>query len=102
MAKLIGRGKLEASSDSTLLEGPPLEKALRNTHGFANLMLDPLQDCTPGQVNQMKSFYTDFFDGPPAANEARALGKETAWAFQSLDTELVGLRAQVGQYAFLA
>src|SRR5690606_10486507 len=43
----------------------------------------------------------DFFDAPPKANEAKALGQETALAFQHLSHELKPLLAQASQYPFL-
>src|SRR5690606_39786914 len=43
----------------------------------------------------------EFFDGPPPANEAKALGMETAAAFAKLGQELAALRQQAREYPFL-
>lgn len=101
LAKLCARGKIEVRRDGTLLEEAELGRALRNTHGYANLVLDPQIEFTPAQIRQLRDFYAEFFDTPPTANEARALGKETAAAFQSLQQELTGLRNQAVVYPFL-
>ena len=102
LAKLGARGKIEARRDSTLLEDQALEQALRNTRDFANVLLQPQIDFTAAQMYQLRIFYADFFDGPPLANEARALGQETASAFQALAQEIALLVGQVDAYPFLA
>lgn len=102
LAKLCGRGKVEVRADGTLLEEQALERALKNTHGFPNVILEPQIDFTASQVRNLKDFYSDFFDHPPAATEARALGKETGAAFKTLLNELEKLQVQAGQYPFLA
>ena len=102
LAKLCGRGKVEVRSDGNLLEDQNLERALKNTHGFPNVVLEPQIDFTASQVRGLKDFYSDFFDHPAAATEARALGKETGQAFQTLVGELDVLMVQSGQYPFLA
>lgn len=101
LAKLLARGKVEARVDSTLLEDTALERALRNTHGYGNLILEPQIEFTAAQVRQLRDFYADFFDGPPTANEARALAQETSQALQKLHTELTQL-GDVCSYPFLA
>lgn len=102
LAKLCGRGKVEARLDSNVLEDQALERALRNTHGFANVILEPQIDFTAVQVRNLKDFYSDFFDHPPAATEARALGKETGEACKTLLHTLETLAVQTNQYPFLA
>lgn len=102
LAKLLGRGKVEARRDSNVLENAELAQALRNTHGFANLLLEPQIEFTPGQIRQLKDFYSAFFDGPPHANEAKALGQETAAALQKLTQELALLRQRAETYPFAA
>lgn len=102
LAKLIARGKVEARRDSNVLENAELAQALRNTHGFANLLLEPQIEFTPGQIRQLKDFYSAFFDGPPHANEAKALGQETAAALQKLNQELALLRQRAETYPFAA
>lgn len=101
LAKLCARGKVEVRTDSNPLEDDDLERALRNTHGHGNVVLEPQVDFTASQVRNLKEFYQDFFDSPPSANEAKALGKETGVALQALLHQLTPLDAQAAQYPFL-
>ncbi len=99
---LCARGKLELRSDSNVLEDDVLERALRNTHGHANVVLEPQVEYTASQVRVLKDFYSEFFDGPAKATEAKSLARETAEAFSALQHELAELHAQVGQFPFLS
>jgi len=101
-AMLLGRGKVEARVDSNSLEGAELERALKNTHGFQNIILDPQSDVNPSELRRVKDFYSNFFDKPASANEAKALGLEVRTAFQDMLISLKELHAQVSQYSFLA
>ena len=101
LANLCARGKIEVRTDGNLLEEDDLERALRNTHGHGNVVLDPQVDFTASQVRALKEFYEDFFDEPPRDSEAKALGKETGTAVQELLHQLTPLAAQVSQYPFL-
>lgn len=101
LAKLCARGKIEVRSDSNPLEDADLERALRNTHGHGNVILEPQIDFTASQVRQLKEFYEDFFDTPPTSNEAKVIGKETAQKFLDLLHTLTPLVAQKAQYSFL-
>lgn len=102
LAKLCARGKIEVRSDGNILEEAKLERALRNTHGHPNVILEPQVDFTASQVRQLKKFYEDFFDGPPTSGEAKALGKETSTKLQELMHELATIAAQKVQYPFVA
>ena len=102
LAKLCARGKIEARSNGDILEDADLEKALRNTHGYGNVVMDPQIDFTASQLRRLKTFYEDFFDSPPKGREAKELGRETAEAFNALVKELAALSGQVDQYPFLA
>jgi hypothetical protein len=101
LANLCARGKVEVRSDGNLLEEDELERALRNTHGHGNVVLEPQVEFTASQVRALKEFFEDFFDAPPAASEAKALGKETGTALQELIHQLSPLAAQASQYPFL-
>ena len=94
LAKLCARGKTEVRSDGNILEEGDLERALRNTHGYPNVILEPQIDFTASQVRQLKKFYEDFFDGPPTSGEAKALGKEIATKFLAMLHELTPLASQ--------
>lgn len=102
LANLCARGKVEARTDGNLLEENELERALRNTHAHGNLVLDPQVEYTVSQIRALKEFYEDFFDHPPRASEAKALGSETAEAFQQLTQQLTSLTGLVAQYPFLS
>lgn len=101
VAKLCARGKLEVRSDSNLLEGDQLERALRNTASFANIILEPQVEFSQSQLRNLKEFYEDFFDSPPTANEAKALGHETIGRIKDMMQELEVLQAQKNSYPFL-
>jgi hypothetical protein len=102
VAMLLGRGKIEAKVDSNLLDGVVLERALKNTHGFPHIILDPQSDVNPSELRRVKDFYNSFFDKPASANEAKALGLEVRTAFQEMLDSLKILYAQVNQYSFLS
>jgi hypothetical protein len=102
VALLHNRGKLEIKSDSNPLEGRALLDALKNTHGFNNLILQPQIDFTSIQIRNLKDFYQDFFDNPPAATDARSLGLETKNAFQTLAEEIKNLQRSQSHYRFLS
>lgn len=101
LAKLCARGRIEVRSDGNLLEEDELERALRNTHGHGNVLLEPQVEFTASQIRALKEFFEDFFDTPPAANEAKALAKKTAAAFLELKHQLTPLASQASQYPFL-
>ena len=101
LANLCARGKVEVRADGNLLEEDELEHALRNTHGHGNVVLEPQVEFTASQVRTLKAFYEDFFDSPPRAGEAKALGKETGIALQELMHQLTPLAVQASRYPFL-
>ena len=102
LAKLIARGKVEARGDGELLDGQALLAALKNTQKHGNLVLEPQIEFPSSAVRGLKDFFEQFFDTPPRANEARALGTETAQAFERLGHELRELVARKSEYPFLA
>lgn len=101
LANLCARGKVDVRADGNLLEEDELERALRNTHGHGNVVLEPQIEFTASQVRALKAFFEDFFDAPPRASEAKALGKETGAALQDLTHQLTPLAAQASQYPLL-
>lgn len=101
-AKLIARGKIEARQDSNVLEGDAMLRSLAATQRYANVVLEPLIEYTGVQVRRLKEFYENFFDGPPAATEARPLARETQAAFISLEADLKRLQGNSAAYPFLA
>jgi hypothetical protein len=101
IALLCARGKLEVRSDSNVLEDDALERALRNTHGHGSVVVEPQVEFTASQVRALKDFHSEFFDGPARATEAKALARETAEGFSSLQHELAKLHAQAPMFPFL-
>ena len=101
LALLSARSKIELRSNGNLLEDNHLEQALRNTQGHNNVVLDPQVEFTASQVRALKEFYSDFFDKPAPANEAKPLAKATAEAFKELQQQLAVLYAQKSDYPFL-
>lgn len=100
LAKLLARGRVEVRRDGTLLDGAELARALRNTHGFANLVFEPQVDFTPGQVSRLKQFYADFFDSPAQHADGRALAQATLTNLKALIEELRQLRREITPYSF--
>jgi hypothetical protein len=101
-ASLIGRGKIEARSDGSPLEGDALERALKNAHALGNILLELQVEFTPAQTRKLREFYGEFFDSQPAGSDGKALGLETAEAFVALKNELAVLEAQSPRYPFLS
>ena len=101
LANLCARGKVEVRADGNLLEEDELDRALRNSHGHANMVLEPQVEFTASQVRALKDFFADFFDTPPPASEAKVLGKETGTALYKRMQELERLAEQAPQYPFL-
>jgi hypothetical protein len=102
VAILAGRGKIEARTDANILEDDDLERALKNTHGFGNIILVPQTTYTSSQLRRRKDFYSSFFDKPTSANEPRTLGHETRDAFRDVLSDLREFHAQSRQYPFLS
>ena len=102
LAKLIARGKVEARSDSEVLEDGKLLAAIKNTRQHPNVLLEPQIEFSASQVRRLKDFYEQFFDGPPKNSDAKPLGYETAEAFKELHSELSVMAAQANIYPFLS
>ena len=101
LAALCARGKVEVRIDSDVVEDDELERALRNSHGHGNVILEPQIEFTASQVRALKEFYEDFFDAPPNSSEAKSLSKDTANALKELLHQLTPLASQSSQYPFL-
>lgn len=101
LAKLCARNKVDVRKDSNLLEGDDLLSAIRNSHGHANIILDPQVEYSATQVRSLKEFYEDFFDSPPRSGEAKPLGQETSQAITKMLEALTPIASQVRHYPFL-
>jgi len=98
---LSAKGKLEARSQSMVLEGEELGKALRNSHALGNILLTPQTEYTAAQLRKAKELYRELFATPADGTDARSHGAEWAEAIHKLDRELEGLVAQEAQYPFM-
>lgn len=101
-ALLFNRGKLEIRSDANILEGRALNEALRNTHGFSNLLIQPQVEFTNQQIRSLKDFYREFFDNQPTGNDGRSLGLETKQAILELTGVLKTMQIEQSRFPFLA
>ena len=100
-AGLTAKGKLEARSDSTVLEGDELAKTLRNSHVLGNILLTPQTEYTAGQQRAAKDLSRELFGTPAGGTDARSLGTEWAAAIRDLDRDLDRLLGQRTQYPFM-
>ena len=102
LAKLCGRGKVEARSDSESLEDKQLLVALKNTKSHGNVVLEPQIEFTASQVRRVKDFYQAFFDRPPSSSEAKSLASQLASSFQELHQELTAVFQQSSTFPFVS
>lgn len=102
LALLTGKSKIEARSDANILEGSDFSRALKNTHGFPNVILEPQAEFSNSQIRKLKDFFSDFFDRPVATDEAKLLANETRQAFQDLHQQLREYYAQIRAYPFMS
>lgn len=100
-ASLSGKGKLEARSDSMVLERAELAKALNNSHALANVLLTPQTEFTSAQIRKAKELYKELFDLPTDGTDARTIGAEWLESTRTLSEELGKLLAQRAQYPFV-
>ena len=100
-ASLSGKGKIEARSDSTVLERAELARALNNSHALANILLTPQTEFTAAQIRKAKELYKELFDLPSDGSDARTIGAEWAESTRTLSEELGKLLAQKAQYPFV-
>ncbi|NYT63370.1 BREX system P-loop protein BrxC [Alcaligenaceae bacterium] len=101
LALLCARGKVEVRQNSNTLEGDALERSLINTATHSSLILEPQVEFTASQVRHLKDFYSEFFNTPARANDAKALANETITALKDKELELTKLHGQKTQYPFL-
>lgn len=70
-AKLLAKGKLEASQGGDAVPPESLAAALRNTRTHESLVLQPQTQITPQQIRKLKDFARDFFTAPIPETEAK-------------------------------
>lgn len=101
-ASLSGKGKCEARSDGTPLEGAELARALNNSHMLGNILLTPQLEFTSSQIRAAKDLYKELFGLPADGSDARVLGGEWAESIRKLADELNRLVTQHHNYPFVA
>ncbi len=100
-ASLVGKGKCEARSDSTLLEGAELARALNNSHVLGNILFTPQLEFTASQIRAARDLYKELFGLPADGTEARVLGGEWAESLRKLSDELNRVLAESYKYPFV-
>jgi hypothetical protein len=101
-ASLCAKGRIEARSDSTALEGTALARALQNSHILGNILLTPQVEFTAGQIRKVKDLYKELFDRPADNGDARALGAAWGKDLTTLAADVDRLRSQRADYPFVA
>jgi len=101
-ASLSGKGKCEARSDGTPLEGAELARALNNSHMLGNILLTPQLEFTSSQIRAAKDLYKELFGLPADGSDARVLGGEWAESTRKLAEELNRLVTEQYKYPFMA
>lgn len=101
-ATLIGRNKLEARSDGTVMEGADLERLLKNSNHLANIVVTPQVEFQPSQIKRLSNFYKDYFDKPAEGKDAKSLGADTGTAFEQRREDVRELLAQEHKFPFLS
>ena len=71
IAKLLAKGKLEASQGGEAVAPEHQAAALRNTRVHESLVLQPQTQITPQQIRKLKDFARDFFAAPIPETEAK-------------------------------
>ena len=100
-ASLSGKGKCEARSDGTPLEGAELARALNNSHMLGNILLTPQLEFTSSQIRAAKDLYKELFGLPADGSDARVLGGEWAESVRKLADELNRLVTSNDKYPFM-
>lgn len=100
-ASLSGKGKVEARSDSSVLEGDNLTRGLKNSHALANILLTPQVEFTAAQIRKAKDLYQELFGLPASGSDARALGGEWLESIAKIAADLDQLLVQKPQYPFV-
>ena len=101
VAKLLAKGKLEASQGGESVDPAQRAAALRNTRVHETLVLQPQTQITPQQIRKLKDFAKDFFSTPIADTEA----KQVAMAVHGKLVEALNtwnaVAAKSGEYPFV-
>jgi len=83
VAQLAARGKLNVRSDGNLLEDEKLVAALKNSHNYDNVTLEPQADYSAAQIKKVKDFFSNYFGEPADSSDPKALGKQLVTRLQA-------------------
>lgn len=100
-AELVAQNKIEAWQNGNLLEGAPLEAALKNTYNFGTLIFQPVDELNPRIIKGLQGFHHRFFDKPTNESNAKKLIKSIKEEAYSLLDEIKGLLRSTDKYPFL-
>jgi hypothetical protein len=101
IAGLSAKAKIEARSDSALLERAQLARALKNSSLLQNILLTPQVEFSPAQLRKAKELYQEVFDEPCSSSDGRSIGAAWSNALDGLHSEVKGLLALRSNYPFL-
>ncbi len=100
-ASLSAKGKVETRSDSDVLEGDELAKALQNNRMLDNILFSPQVEYSAAQIRKIKEMYQELFDAPTEGTDARSLSAEWTKALSQLASQLNTYIAQKASYPFM-
>lgn len=100
-AELVAQNKIEAWQNGNLLEGAPLEAALKNTYNFGTLTFQPVDALDPRIIKGLQDFHQDFFNEPTNESNARKLIKSIKEEAYSLSDKLKDHLRSADKYPFL-
>lgn len=101
-ASLVTRGKLEARSGSTVLEGGSLVKELQNSNVLGNILFSPQIEFTGAQIRKSSDVFQGLFGLPAVGKDARSLGEEWQEQLLILIQKLDDYQKELPKYPFIA
>ncbi|PHO04850.1 hypothetical protein CSC82_04805 [Rhodobacteraceae bacterium 4F10] len=99
-ASLVSKSKIEARSDSEVMEGEALVGALQNNRMLENLLFTPQLEFSSAQMRKSKEVYQALFDGPAEGSDVRTLGSEWSQSVSNLARDIKDLVRRKSQYPF--
>lgn len=101
VAKLIAKGKLEASQGGESVDPSQIAAALRNTRAHESLVLQPQSTITPQQIRKLKDFARDFFSAPIPDTEAKLVAMSVHAKLNAELQKWQGVLALSGEMPFV-
>lgn len=100
IAQLAARGKLNVRSDGNLLEDEKLIAALKNSHAYDNVTLEPQADYTAAQVKKVRDFFSNYFGEPADSSDPKVLGKQLHERLQEFFNSIMAYDSNRRGYKF--